>query len=65
MGLGFRWTLHPVIATTRDNGNYMRVLLYSYYTTTSVPIIPLLHAGGPPNFWIQVWGFGVGGDSGL
>ena len=28
-----RWTPHPVIVTVRDNGDYIRVLLYSYYTT--------------------------------
>ena len=30
---GFRWTPHPVIVTIRDNKDYIRVLLYSYYTT--------------------------------
>ena len=29
----FRWTPHPVIVTIRDNRDYIRVLLYSYYTT--------------------------------
>ena len=28
-----RWTPHPVIVTIRDNRDYLRVLLYSYYTT--------------------------------
>ena len=28
-----RWTPHPVIVTIRDNKDYIRVLLYSYYTT--------------------------------
>ena len=28
-----RWTPHPVIVTIRDNRDYIRVLLYSYYTT--------------------------------
>ena len=28
-----RWTPHPVIVTIRDNRGYIRVLLYSYYTT--------------------------------
>ena len=36
-GLGlresFRWTPHPVIVTIRDNRDYIRVLLYFYYTT--------------------------------
>ena len=29
----FRWTPHPVIVTIRDNRDYIRVLLYSSYTT--------------------------------
>ena len=29
----FRWTPHPVIVTVRDNKDYIKVLLYSYYTT--------------------------------
>ena len=32
-GFGVRWTPHPVIVTIGDNRNYVRVLLYSYYTT--------------------------------
>ena len=28
-----RWTPHPVIVTIRDNRDYIRVLLNSYYTT--------------------------------
>ena len=28
-----RWTPHPVIVTIRGNKDYIRVLLYSYYTT--------------------------------
>ena len=28
-----RWTPRPVIVTIRDNGDYVRVLLYAYYTT--------------------------------
>ena len=28
-----RWTPHPVIVAIRDNTDYIRVLLYSYYTT--------------------------------
>ena len=28
-----RWTPHPVIVTIRDNKDYIKVLLYSYYTT--------------------------------
>ena len=29
----FRWTPQPVIVTIRNNRDYIRVLLYSYYTT--------------------------------
>ena len=29
----FRWTTHPVIVTIGDNKHYIKVLLYSYYTT--------------------------------
>ena len=29
----FRWTPHPVIVTIGDNRDYIRVLVYSYYTT--------------------------------
>ena len=28
-----RWTPHPVIVTIRDNRDYIRVLVCSYYTT--------------------------------
>ena len=28
-----KWTPHPVIVTIRDNRDYIRVLLYSYYAT--------------------------------
>ena len=35
----FRWTPQAVIVTIRDNREYIRVLLYSYYTTIT---------GGPP-----------------
>ena len=28
-----RWTPHPAIVVIRDNQDYIRVLLYSYYTT--------------------------------
>ena len=28
-----RWTPHPVIVTIKDNEDYIRVLLYSNYTT--------------------------------
>ena len=30
-----RWTPHPVIVTIRENRDYIRVLLDSYYTTIS------------------------------
>ena len=29
----FRWTLHPVIVTIRDNEDYIKVRLYSSDTT--------------------------------
>ena len=32
-GLEVRWTPYPVIVTIGDNRDYIRVLLYSYYTT--------------------------------
>ena len=31
--LSIRWTPHPVIVTIMDNKDYIRVLVYSYYTT--------------------------------
>ena len=30
-----RWTPHPVIVAIRDNMEHIRVLLYSYYTTST------------------------------
>ena len=39
-----RWTPHPVIVTIMDNRDYIRVLLYSYYTT-------ITGWGGPPKFY--------------
>ena len=37
LSAGIRYTLgerpHPVLVTIRDNRDYIRVLLYSYYTT--------------------------------
>ena len=33
LGVYFRWTPHRVIVTIRDKKDYIRVLLYSYYTT--------------------------------
>ena len=32
-----RWTPHPVIVTIMDNRDYIRVLVYSYYTTITGP----------------------------
>ena len=32
-GKHLRWTPHPVIVTIGDNRDYIRVLLYSCYTT--------------------------------
>ena len=32
-GASFRRTSHPVIVAIRDNKDYTKVLLYSYYTT--------------------------------
>ena len=44
--LDLRWTPHPVIVTIQDNGNYIKVLLYSYYTT-------ITGWGGPPNLYLD------------
>ena len=33
LGLYYGRTPHPVIVTIKDNGNCIRVLLYSYYIT--------------------------------
>ena len=33
LGIRVRWTPHLVIVAIRDNKGYVRVLLYSYYTT--------------------------------
>ena len=33
MSLHFKWTPHPVLVTIRENRDYIRVLLFSYYTT--------------------------------
>ena len=54
-----RWTPHPVIVAIRDNKDYIRVLLYSYYTTitgwgvllTSTPFRTLL--GGSAQSLVQ------------
>ena len=37
----FRWTLHPVIVTLRDNKEGFRVLVHSYYTATTGWGVPL------------------------
>ena len=46
----------PVIVTIRDSRDYIRVLLYSYYTTIT--------GGGPPKVLQKSWGgsapWGVG-----
>ena len=39
-----RWIPHPVIVTIMDNKDYIRVLLYSYYTT----LYHYYRVGGPP-----------------
>ena len=31
--ISIRWTPHPVLVTSMDNKDYIRVLSYSYYTT--------------------------------
>ena len=31
--ISVRWTPHPEMVTIRDNKDYIRVLLYSYYAT--------------------------------
>ena len=41
-----RWTPHPVIVTIRDNWDYIRVLLFSYYTT-------ITGWGDPPIFLLS------------
>ena len=41
-----RWTPHPVIVTIGDNRDYIRVLLYSHYTT-------IAGWGGPPKVLIR------------
>ena len=33
--LCFGWTPHKVMVTMRDNGDYIRVLLYSYYAAST------------------------------
>ena len=43
--LCLRWTPHPVIVTIRDNRDYIKVLLYSYYTT-------IAGGGGPPSLYL-------------
>ena len=44
-----RWTPHPVIVTIRDNRDYIRVLLYSYYTTITGWGVLLNHISYSPN----------------
>ena len=40
-----RWTPHPVIVTIIDNKDYVRVLLYSYYTTIAGWGVLLIYMG--------------------
>ena len=40
-----RWTPHPVIVAIMDNDEYIRVLLYSHYTT-------ITGWGGPHDIYI-------------
>ena len=51
-----RWTPHPVIVTIGDNRDYIRVLLYSYYTTITGWGVLLLDIGD-----ILLWGYRVQG----
>ena len=46
---------HPVIVTIRDNKDYIRVLLYFYYTT-------ITGCGGPPKVSRQIGGTGAVGQ---
>ena len=64
----FWWTPHPVIVTIRDNRDYIRVLLYSYYTTITGWGVLLRHPWGKsffglpgmtleaqlPRYWVPV-----------
>ena len=36
LGLYIRRTPHPVIVAIRDNKDYLRVLVYSHYTTIAL-----------------------------
>ena len=60
-----------IIVTIRDNRDYIRVLLYSYYTTITgwgVPLTYYLLCMGKSNFWIGPWIAGycyAGGNDGL
>ena len=40
-----RWTPHPAIVTIRDNRDYIRALVYSYYTTITGWGVLLRYAG--------------------
>ena len=49
--MSLRWTPHPVIVTIRENRDYIRVLLYSYYTTiTGRGILDIIFMWSVPCF---------------
>ena len=53
--ISLRWTPHPLMVTIRDNEEYIRVLLYSYYTTiTGWGVFLTFHPNNPreeSGFW--------------
>ena len=46
VGPYYRGTRHPVTVTIRDSRDYIRVLLYSYYTTITGGGVLLIHTIG-------------------
>ena len=54
-GLCIRRTPHPVIVTIRDNEDYIRVLLCSYYTTITGWGVLLSYAGGKHSVLNTTW----------
>ena len=52
-----RWTPRPVIVTIMDNKDFIRVLIYSYYTTITgwgvKPKPQTLTSGGPPKVYLS------------
>ena len=48
-------TLHPVIVTIRDNRDYIRVLLYSYYTTITGWGVLLRYTGRVTSEGSKTW----------